>query len=144
MAKKQASKKVTTTTTTTRTTSRSSRDKKATSKSSKGSILKGSAIILAVVAALSYNFFKNVITDMGLLLGTVLPFNTEGCEPVKGLESCEDVHIHHASGLAFTTCGHAESRKGWYPPVAKNNASTENAFQDKFVIYNVKVSFMHY
>ncbi|KAG0214225.1 Arylesterase-domain-containing protein [Mortierella sp. GBAus27b] len=135
MAKKN--KKVTTTTTTTTTTSRSSRDKKAAS-TQKGGFLKGSIVVLVVLAALSYNFFKNAVIDLGLLLGTVVPLNTEGCETVKGLEACEDIHVHQASGIAFTSCGNAEARKGWYPPMAKINATTENAFQDKFVIYDLK------
>ncbi|KAF9991873.1 Serum paraoxonase/arylesterase 2 [Entomortierella chlamydospora] len=94
--------------------------------------------ILVLTAALSYNFLRNAIIDLGLLLGDVQPLNTEGCEVVKGLETCEDIHIHHESGLAFTTCGHAESRKSWFPPIGTVNTSAENAFKDIFVIYDVK------
>ncbi|KAG0005436.1 Serum paraoxonase/arylesterase 2 [Modicella reniformis] len=141
MGKKQATKKGTTAATTRPSSSKSSGGRKASTSSSsswKKGIFTSAAVIIVLVAALSYNFFKNAIIDLGLLLGKVQPFNTAGCEVVKGLEACEDVHIHHASGLAFTTCGHAESRKNWYPPMGNNNASAENAFQDKFVIYNIK------
>ncbi|KAI1287155.1 Serum paraoxonase/arylesterase 2 [Mortierella claussenii] len=95
-------------------------------------------LVLAVAAALSYDFVKDFVVDTGLLLGTVQSFNTAGCEAVKGLQACEDIHIHHASGRAFATCGHAESRKTWYPPMNKRNSSTDKmAFQDQFVVYNI-------
>ncbi|KAG0349153.1 hypothetical protein BC939DRAFT_475641 [Gamsiella multidivaricata] len=139
--KKQPTSKVikTTTTTITRTASSSSGTKTASSLSStwKRNTFRINAAIAVIVAALSYNFVKDVIIDSGLLLGTVQPFNTAGCEIVQGLEACEDVHIHYASGLAFTTCGHAESRKGWYPPIGPVNTSAENAFKDKFVVYDI-------
>ncbi|KAG0195972.1 Serum paraoxonase/arylesterase 1 [Mortierella sp. GBA30] len=113
----------------------------ATSSQSSGaikSLVRGSAAILALTAALGYTFVRDFVIDSGILLGDIQPINVEGCEPVKGLQACEDIHIHHASGLAFTTCGHVESRKDWYPPVAKTNASAGiNAFQDKFVIYDI-------
>ncbi|KAK3816605.1 MAG: Arylesterase-domain-containing protein [Benniella sp.] len=143
MAKKQAAaKKVTTTTTTTTTTHKSSRGgKKTTSSSSwKRTLYRYSAFLFGVTIAVSYGFVKSIVTDLGLLLGTVVPFNTEGCEPLVGLETCEDIHIHHPWGLAFTTCGHAESRKGWYPPIGNNNASAENAFKDKFVLYSLELN----
>ncbi|KAF9080518.1 hypothetical protein BGX27_005400, partial [Mortierella sp. AM989] len=111
-----ATKKTTKTTITkTQVLSQSSKDAKTkTSAPSSLNVKRISTIFVAitvVIAALSYNFINELITDFGLLLGTVQPFNTQGCEVVGGLEACEDVHIHHDSGLAFTTCGHAESRK---------------------------------
>ncbi|KAF9343293.1 Serum paraoxonase/arylesterase 2 [Mortierella sp. AD094] len=118
----------------------SSKDLKATSGSSalvtKRTII--TVTILVLIAALSYNFIHDVIIDAGILLGDVQPLNTQGCEPVKGLETCEDIHIHHDSGLAFTTCGHAESRKSWYPAMGKVNTSAQNAFKDIFVVYDIK------
>jgi len=146
MAKKQAAaKKVTTTTTTTTTTHKSSRGGKKTASSSswKRTLYRYSAFLVGVAIAVSYGFVKSIVTDLGLFLGTVVPFNTEGCEPLVGLETCEDIHIHHPWGLAFTTCGHAESRKGWYPPIGNNNASAENAFKDKFVLYSLEVSIVY-
>ncbi|KAF8925041.1 Arylesterase-domain-containing protein [Dissophora ornata] len=103
----------------------------------KKDVLKGGVAVIALTAALSYNFVKHAVTDLGLFLGPVQSFNTAGCEVVQGLEACEDVHIHHASGLAFTTCGNAEARKSWYPPMNHHNASTEGGFEDKFVIYDI-------
>ncbi|KAF9953074.1 Serum paraoxonase/lactonase 3 [Mortierella alpina] len=140
-AKKTFAKTTTTRTTSTSSTSSSKSSggaKHATSSSVTKDLIRGGVAILALTAALSYNFVKNAVNDAGFLLGELQPINTAGCEPVKGLQACEDIHIHHASGLAFTTCGNAESRKSWYPPMGATNASAaESAFQDKFVIYDI-------
>ncbi|KAF9094478.1 Serum paraoxonase/arylesterase 1 [Mortierella sp. AD031] len=104
----------------------------------KKDILRAGVAIVAITVALTRNFFRDAATDLGLFLGEVQPFNTAGCEVVPGLEACEDIHLHRDSGLAFMTCGHAESRKSWFPPMAKLNASADEiAFQDKFVIYEI-------
>ncbi|KAF9944281.1 hypothetical protein BGZ70_004837 [Mortierella alpina] len=140
-AKKTVSKTTITRKTSTSGTSssKSSGDaKKAASSSITKDLILGSVAVLALTAALSYNFVKSTVVDMGFFLGDLHPLNTAGCEPVKGLQACEDIHIHHASGLAFATCGNAESRKSWYPPMGATNASaSESAFQDKFVIYDI-------
>ncbi|KAF9585548.1 hypothetical protein BGW38_001886 [Lunasporangiospora selenospora] len=104
----------------------------------KSSAFKGLAAVLVVTAALSYNFVKDYVTDLGLLLGEVQSLNTAGCAVVPGLEACEDIHLLRGPGLAFLTCGSAEARKGWYPPVAHLNATTENAFEDRFIVYNIE------
>ncbi|KAG0048034.1 hypothetical protein BGZ83_006959 [Gryganskiella cystojenkinii] len=97
-------------------------------------------ILLALGAALSYTFVRDIVIDTGLFLGTIQPFNTAGCKVIPGLEACEDVHIHHGSGLAFTTCGNSEARKLWYPAMNKRNdtGAPERAFKDEFVIYDIK------
>ncbi|KAF9336346.1 hypothetical protein BG006_008966 [Podila minutissima] len=137
MSKKTTSK---TTTTTTRTVSSGTSSKTASSlRFSRNSIIKGTLAVLALTTALSYSFVKDAVTDLGLLLAPIQPLNTAGCVAVPGLEACEDVHIHHESGLAFTACGNSELRKSWFPPLAKLNASADPlAFQDKFVIYNLE------
>lgn len=116
------------------------------SKSSKKDYIRVGVAIVAITVALTQNFFRTAATDLGLFLGDIQPFNTAGCEVVPGgLEACEDIHLHRESGLAFMTCGHAESRKDWFPPVSKLNASAADvAFQDKFVIYNVAVRFLNF
>ncbi|KAG0265442.1 Serum paraoxonase/arylesterase 2 [Mortierella polycephala] len=121
------------------TSSKSSSDEKAASSATlttKG-FFRYTVVILALTAALGFNLITEIITDTGILLGPIQPFNTAGCEVVKGLEACEDVHIHHSSGLAFTACGHAESRKEWFPPIGNNNPLAKNAFRDKFVVYDI-------
>ncbi|KAK3836201.1 MAG: hypothetical protein J3R72DRAFT_450727 [Linnemannia gamsii] len=106
---------------------------------SKRNIIRAGVAIVAITVALTQNYFRTAATDLGLFLGELHPYNTAGCEVVPGgLEACEDIHLHRASGLAFMTCGNAETRKDWFPPVAKlNESASESAFQDKFVIYNV-------
>ncbi|KAG9062768.1 Serum paraoxonase/arylesterase 2 [Linnemannia hyalina] len=108
-------------------------------KTTKKDYIRVGVAIVAITVALTQNFIRNAVTDLGLFLGDIQPFNTAGCEVVPGgLEACEDIHLHRESGLAFMTCGHAEMRKEWFPPMAKMNASAADAaFQDKFVIYNV-------
>ncbi|KAF9584267.1 hypothetical protein BGW38_007023 [Lunasporangiospora selenospora] len=94
--------------------------------------------LLVILMASSFTFIRDAIIDMGILLGTPPAINTEGCKPVGQLEACEDIYIHHASGLAFTACGRAETRKSWFPPVGKRNHSTvASAFEDNFVIYDL-------
>lgn len=139
MSKKTTTK---TTTTTTRTVSSGTSSKTASSsRVTQKSIIKGTMAVLALTAALSYSFVKDAVTDLGLLLPPIQPLNTAGCVAVPGLEACEDVHIHHKSGLAFTACGDSELRKSWFPPMAKLNASADPlAFQDKFIIYNLEVN----
>ncbi|KAF9126603.1 Serum paraoxonase/arylesterase 2 [Mortierella sp. 14UC] len=115
---------------------------KATSSSSiltRKNIIRAGVAIVAITVALTQNYFRTTATDLGLFLGDIQPYNTAGCEVVPGgLEACEDIHLHRASGLAFTTCGNAEARKDWFPPMSKLNASAgEVAFQDKFVIYDI-------
>ncbi|KAF9906393.1 Serum paraoxonase/arylesterase 2 [Linnemannia zychae] len=102
-------------------------------------VIRAGVAIVAITVALTQNYFRTAATDLGLFLGDIQPFNTAGCEIVPGgLEACEDIHLHRASGLAFMTCGNAETRKDWFPPVSKLNASAnEVAFQDTFVIYDV-------
>ncbi|CAG8845752.1 30472_t:CDS:2, partial [Racocetra persica] len=40
------------------------------------------------------------------------------CRKLEGLdEICEDIKIHHTTGLAYLTCGDEQSRKTkWFPP----------------------------
>jgi hypothetical protein len=119
-------------------------------KSSSSSLFTGKNIartgvaIVAIAVALTQNFIRSGATDLGVFLGDIQPYNTAGCEIVPGaLEACEDIHLHRASGTAFITCGNAETRKDWFPPVAKLNASAiDAAFQDKFIIYDVPARFL--
>ncbi|KAF9970668.1 hypothetical protein BGZ73_006577 [Actinomortierella ambigua] len=150
-------KTTTTTTTTTRTTSGSntptvsSTKKVTTSTTATGSgkanagsgaclsILKGLVAAVAIVGAVTFPFLKETATDLGLFLGPIAKVNTDLCRPVPGLQSCEDVHIHHQSGLVFTGCGNSEARKahGWFPPLGYLNHSADPmAFQDQIILYN--------
>ncbi|KAF9418285.1 Serum paraoxonase/arylesterase 1 [Podila epigama] len=141
-SKKVATATTKTTTTTTTTTTTKTRTK--TKTSSHGSCLEvvtGGVVVLAVLLALSFSFVKNAVNDLGLLLPPIVSLNTEGCQIVPGLEACEDIHIHYPSGLAFATCGHAQSRKDWFPPMNKLNASAEPvAFQNNIVLYDIDAS----
>ncbi|KAG0286462.1 hypothetical protein BGZ98_005092 [Dissophora globulifera] len=92
-----------------------------------------------------------------MLLGTVTPVNTTGCAPIRfagsvwgtltgeggqPLQACEDVHLHRRSGLVFTACGVAESRKTWFPAAGKFEATSakieeEGWLRDELVVYDV-------
>ncbi|CAG8540926.1 7001_t:CDS:2, partial [Acaulospora colombiana] len=53
-------------------------------------------------------------------------------------EACEDIEIHHRTGLAFMTCGNQHERKTqWYPPsnVFKNYSYRPN---DTPYVYDIK------
>ncbi|GAA6055326.1 hypothetical protein JCM3770_005286 [Rhodotorula araucariae] len=41
--------------------------------------------------------------------------NIDRCEPVHGLEACEDAWVHHDSGLAYLACSSLETRAHWGP-----------------------------
>ncbi|KAF9921985.1 Serum paraoxonase/arylesterase 2 [Linnemannia zychae] len=105
----------------------------------KKNIIRAGVAIVGITVALTQNYFRTAATDLGLLLGDIQSFNTAGCEIVPGgLEGCEDIHLHRESGLAFMTCGNAEARKRWFPPMAKLNTSADStAFQDKLILYNI-------
>ncbi|KAG0267241.1 hypothetical protein BG011_007650 [Mortierella polycephala] len=103
-----------------------------------------------VLMATSFTFVHDWVTDTGVLLRTIPPLNTDGCVPIKArglygnhdlatLQACEDVHIHRPSSLAFAVCGHAESRKRWFPPVGKFDTLVgESAVRDNLVVYNIE------
>ncbi|KAF9178890.1 hypothetical protein BGZ51_007384 [Haplosporangium sp. Z 767] len=62
-----------------------------------------------------------------------------GNHDLATLQACEDVHVHRPSSLAFTVCGHAESRKKWFPPVGKfDTLAGESAVRDNLVVYNTE------
>ncbi|BGP40550.1 hypothetical protein JCM10449v2_004512 [Rhodotorula kratochvilovae] len=41
--------------------------------------------------------------------------NIDRCEPVHGLEACEDAWVHHDSGLAYLACSSLTTRAHWSP-----------------------------
>src|SRR5690606_1104214 len=82
---RKVTKKVTTTTTTrVMSSSSGSSDKKASSSGlTTKNFLGYTVAILALTAALSFNLVKEIVTDTGILLGPIQPFNTAGCEVIK-------------------------------------------------------------
>ncbi|KAF9345940.1 Serum paraoxonase/arylesterase 2 [Mortierella sp. AD094] len=115
--------------------------------------------IIACLLLASYSFVHDYVVDAGLFLGTVKGLNTQGCVPItlgqqqrqlnsdyqgsqgsqgRILQACEDVHIHRPSGLAFAACGHAESRKIWYPAAGKRGLEVpKKGLLDELVVYNI-------
>ncbi|CAG8540253.1 12922_t:CDS:2 [Ambispora gerdemannii] len=48
------------------------------------------------------------------------------CRPIKGPEACEDIEIHHKSGLAFMACGSENGRRTqWWPPLGSVNTTVQ-------------------
>ncbi|CAG8638074.1 15819_t:CDS:2 [Gigaspora rosea] len=62
------------------------------------------------------------------------------CRKLEGIEGpCEDIKIHHTSGLAYLACGDEEGRTQWWPPTAvRNNYSYQP--RDTFYVYNIETN----
>jgi hypothetical protein len=57
----------------------------------------------------------------------------------KGIEACEDIHIHHRTGYAFMTCGtEYERTQAYWPPSGSFN--TDKIVKDTPYIYDIEVS----
>ncbi|GAA5843601.1 hypothetical protein JCM9279_000804 [Rhodotorula babjevae] len=44
------------------------------------------------------------------------------CEPIHGLEACEDAWVHHDSGLAYLACSSVDMRAHWSPTLENFDA----------------------
>ncbi|GBC06788.1 hypothetical protein RclHR1_07040011 [Rhizophagus clarus] len=74
--------------------------------------------ILALIIALSYTWISEVITIAGIFRPDIKPYDGGKCRVIKGVETCEDILIHHRTGHAFMACGNATIRSNvFYPPI---------------------------
>ncbi|CAG8686731.1 14625_t:CDS:2, partial [Cetraspora pellucida] len=88
-----------------------------------------------------YTLYKDWLVLSGCYRGPAQKYNGGKCRylEVHGLglklKLCEDIKIHHASGLAYFACGDEQSRKTipWPPPY-------NNSFhlRGTFYVYNIK------
>ncbi|QSZ30682.1 hypothetical protein DSL72_000240 [Monilinia vaccinii-corymbosi] len=85
------------------------------------------AIFVAFIATLYQFLFKRIIFDVigfGRSISTIDMYNAS-CERIEnlGLEGCEDMWFHHASGYLYMACSDIQSRLQWLPAADRLNAS---------------------
>ncbi|CAG8446033.1 10609_t:CDS:2, partial [Dentiscutata heterogama] len=84
-----------------------------------------------------YTLYKDLLVLSGYYRGPAQKYNGGKCRYLEGLKVklCEDIKIHHASGLAYLACGDEQSRKAisWPPPIDKNIP-----LRGAFYVYNIK------
>lgn len=79
------------------------------------------AIVGAAFIAIAYQFiFKTIIFDTlgyGRKVLSIKDFNNVRCERIDelGLEGCEDMWLHDATGYLYMACSDIDSRTKWLP-----------------------------
>ncbi|GBB86621.1 hypothetical protein RclHR1_01300006 [Rhizophagus clarus] len=92
--------------------------------------------IVVIIIAISYNWFNEFYTIVGYSRPPIKPYENGKCRKVEGVEACEDILIHHRTGLAFMTCGTEIKRiQGYWPPLNTFNASIQT--RDTPYIYDI-------
>ncbi|KAJ1979629.1 hypothetical protein H4R33_005675 [Dimargaris cristalligena] len=99
----------------------------------------GIAIFVLFWATIAYYLATPLRTlhRAGNVFGNVTQVNVDTCRKleVPGLEGCEDISIHHPSGLAFMACSPIETRMKWLPPQGRETPVLEN---DSIFLYDIK------
>ncbi|CAG8488401.1 2676_t:CDS:2 [Dentiscutata heterogama] len=97
--------------------------------------------ILIVFLAIVYTLYKDFVVTCGYYREPAQKYTGGKCRRLEGLEeACEDIKIHHTSGLAYFACGNAEARTTqWFPPMGlRHNYSYQP--KDTFYVYNIETS----
>ncbi|KAI9646582.1 hypothetical protein NHQ30_004577 [Ciborinia camelliae] len=84
-------------------------------------------ITVALIAILYQFLFKRIVFDVagfGRSISTIDAYNAT-CERIDnlGIEACEDMWFHHASGYLYMACSDVQSRLQWLPAADRLNAS---------------------
>ncbi|RGB29413.1 hypothetical protein C1646_322505 [Rhizophagus diaphanus] len=94
-------------------------------------------IIIAVITALSYNWIDESITIYGFKRPDIKPYEGGKCRVIEGIETCEDIVIHHRTGHAFMACGDKTIRSQvFYPPINLITDTTQ-LIRDTPYIYDI-------
>ncbi|KAJ8064737.1 hypothetical protein OCU04_007055 [Sclerotinia nivalis] len=99
------------------------------------------AIIVAFIAILYQFLFKRIIFDVfgyGRSISTIDAFNAT-CERIDnlGIEACEDMWLHHATGYLYMACSDVQNRLHWLPAADRLNASGRG-LTDKIAILDTR------
>ncbi|KAA8572651.1 hypothetical protein EYC84_003246 [Monilinia fructicola] len=82
---------------------------------------------VALIAILYQFLFKRIIFDVAGFGRPISPIETHNatCERIDnlGIEACEDMWFHHASGYLYMACSDVQSRLQWLPAADRLNAS---------------------
>lgn len=74
---------------------------------------------VALIAILYQFLFKRIIFDVAGFGRPISPIETHNatCERIDnlGIEACEDMWFHHASGYLYMACSDVQSRLQWLP-----------------------------
>ncbi|CAG8676661.1 10337_t:CDS:2, partial [Dentiscutata erythropus] len=86
-----------------------------------------------------YTLNKDILVLSGYYRGPAQKYNGGKCRYLEGLKPklCEDIKIHHASGLAYFACGDRQSNKNfsWPPPI---DTYKSIPLRGTFYVYNIK------
>ncbi|RIA93872.1 hypothetical protein C1645_761483 [Glomus cerebriforme] len=94
-------------------------------------------IIFTLISALSYDWFGEWITLLGFRRPDIGPYQGGKCRLIEGVETCEDIVIHHRTGFAFMACGNKTIRSQvFYPPVSLFTETTQQ-IRDTPYIYDI-------
>ncbi|CAG8618333.1 6172_t:CDS:2 [Ambispora gerdemannii] len=75
--------------------------------------------------------------DEAKVFASIIPKTVSKCRSIQGPEACEDIVIHHQSGIAFMACGSEIGRRTqWWPPIDQLNTQTQPREQPW--IYNLE------
>lgn len=77
------------------------------------------AVLVAFFGILYQLLFKRLIFDVagfGRVISTIDAYDAT-CERIDnlGIEGCEDMWLHHASGYLYMACSDVQSRLQWLP-----------------------------
>ncbi|KAI1628209.1 paraoxonase 2 [Exophiala viscosa] len=68
------------------------------------------------------------------------PLNNDKCWTNPVGQACEDVRIHHDSGVAFLACGYPETRSVFYPPLNLYDTVGASSYREYFLKYDIKTN----
>ncbi|CAG8447824.1 13061_t:CDS:2 [Dentiscutata heterogama] len=95
--------------------------------------------ILVAFLAIVCTLYKDILVLSGYYRGPAQKYNGGKCRYLEGLKLklCEDIKIHHASGLAYLACGDKQSSKtySWPPPI---DTYKNIPLRGTFYVYNIK------
>lgn len=95
------------------------------------------SILVAIVAFIAI-YFK-IEMDKAHYFEEVVPFRVETCKVKEGVNGCESMGFHKASGNAILACSSREKRAQWWPAVSqRGNGSAYHLKNDELYRYNMK------
>ncbi|KAJ3044309.1 hypothetical protein HDV00_002629 [Rhizophlyctis rosea] len=95
--------------------------------------------IAAVVFAVLYPGLLGLYRTGNLFRPLPAPFGVERCKVLEQLSACEDIVVHHESGIAYMTCGSPAGRMKWWPPIdSRSNTDTSVPIVDQLYAYNIE------
>ncbi|GAA5961203.1 hypothetical protein JCM3765_001263 [Sporobolomyces pararoseus] len=82
-------------------------------------------LIVIPIISISLAILQPRISTFGIFRSPSPPLNVDPaqCQPIDGLEACEDAWVDHELGLAYLACSTREVRSNWAPALGSLSAS---------------------